>query len=128
MTSGQHLAPLSREVASAVSKGALHQATKTLSNELIDRSSTVNTVNPGPTDTGWEITNLDPRSAMPLGRWGHPEDAARLIAWLCRDEAAWITGQSSTPRAGSAGSGPMTAQVSSKCLAAEGVYARSSDA
>ena len=27
------------------------------------------------------------------GRWGTPEDAARLVAWLCTDEAAWITGQ-----------------------------------
>jgi 3-oxoacyl-[acyl-carrier protein] reductase len=30
---------------------------------------------------------------MPLGRWGQPDDAARLIAWLCTDEAGWITGQ-----------------------------------
>jgi hypothetical protein len=46
-----------------------------------------------PTDTGWDITNQDAQSAMPLGRWGQPDDAARLIAWLCSDEAAWITGQ-----------------------------------
>jgi len=95
MTSGQHLAPMSREVAYAVSKGALHQATKTLADELIDRGITVNTVNPGPTDTGWDITNQDPRPAMPLGRWGQPDDAARLIAWLCTDQAAWITGRPS---------------------------------
>jgi 3-oxoacyl-[acyl-carrier protein] reductase len=31
--------------------------------------------------------------AMPLGRWGSPDDAARLIAWLCTDDAGWITGQ-----------------------------------
>jgi 3-oxoacyl-[acyl-carrier protein] reductase len=93
MTSGQHLAPMSREVAYAVSKGALHQATKTLADELIDRGITVNTVNPGPTDTGWDLGRRDPRPAMPLGRWGQPEDAARLIAWLCSDEASWITGQ-----------------------------------
>jgi 3-oxoacyl-[acyl-carrier protein] reductase len=93
MTSGQHLAPMSREVAYAVSKGALHQATKTLADELIDRGITVNTVNPGPTDTGWDITNQDPRPAMPLGRWGQPDDAARLITWLCTDQAGWITGQ-----------------------------------
>ena len=30
---------------------------------------------------------------MPLGRWGAPGDAARLIAWLARDDAAWVTGQ-----------------------------------
>jgi NAD(P)-dependent dehydrogenase (short-subunit alcohol dehydrogenase family) len=39
MTSGQHLAPMAREVAYAISKGALHQATKTLADELIDRAS-----------------------------------------------------------------------------------------
>ena len=93
LTSGQHLAPMTREVAYAVSKGALHQATKTLADELIDRGITVNTVNPGPTDTGWEISSWDPRPAMPLGRWGEPDDAARLIAWLCSDDARWITGQ-----------------------------------
>jgi len=93
MTSGQHLAAMTREVAYAVSKGALHQATKTLADELIDRGITVNTVNPGPTDTGWDIASKDPRPAMPLGRWGQPDDAARLIAWLCSDQANWITGQ-----------------------------------
>jgi 3-oxoacyl-[acyl-carrier protein] reductase len=93
MTSGQHLAPMPREVAYAVSKGALHQATKTLADELIDRGITVNAVNPGPTDTGWEISGQDPRPSMPLGRWGQPDDAASLIAWLCSDEAGWITGQ-----------------------------------
>ena len=92
MTSGQHLAPMAREVAYAVSKGALHQATMTLSEELIDRGITVNTINPGPTETGW-IGDEDPNPSMPLGRWGEPDDAARLIAWLCTDDARWITGQ-----------------------------------
>jgi 3-oxoacyl-[acyl-carrier protein] reductase len=93
MTSGQHIAPMAREVAYAVSKGALHQATKTLAEALIDRAITVNTVNPGPTDTGWGLAELDPKPTMPLGRWGEPDDAARLIAWLCTDDARWITGQ-----------------------------------
>jgi NAD(P)-dependent dehydrogenase (short-subunit alcohol dehydrogenase family) len=57
LTSGQHLAPMKREVAYAISKGALHQATRTLADELIDRGITVNTVNPGPTDTGWDISS-----------------------------------------------------------------------
>jgi 3-oxoacyl-[acyl-carrier protein] reductase len=30
---------------------------------------------------------------MPQGRWGTPDDAARAVAWLVSDEAAWITGQ-----------------------------------
>ena len=93
MTSGQHLGPMTKEVGYAVSKGALHQATLTLSAELMDRRITVNTINPGPTDTGWGIGDVDPRRRMPHGRWGEPDDAARLIRWLCTDEAQWITGQ-----------------------------------
>jgi NAD(P)-dependent dehydrogenase (short-subunit alcohol dehydrogenase family) len=92
MTSGQHIAPMAGEVAYAVSKGALHQATKTLAEALIDRRITVNTINPGPTDTGWGLAEIEPKP-MPLGRWGEPDDAARLIAWLCTDEARWVTGQ-----------------------------------
>ena len=93
MTSGQHLAPMARELAYAVSKGALQQATLTLADELADRGITVNTVNPGPTDTGWGLADEDPVRTMPLGRWGEPVDAARLIVWLCSDDARWITGQ-----------------------------------
>jgi 3-oxoacyl-[acyl-carrier protein] reductase len=93
LTSGQHLAPMTREVAYAVSKGALQQATLTLADELADRRITVNTVNPGPTDTGWGLADQSPARAMPFGRWGSPDDAARLITWLCSDDARWITGQ-----------------------------------
>jgi NAD(P)-dependent dehydrogenase (short-subunit alcohol dehydrogenase family) len=92
LTSGQHLAPMTREVAYAASKGAIQQITATLADTLIDRGITVNTVNPGPTDTGW-LEGSAPGPAMPLGRWGDPDDAARLIAWLCSDEAEWVTGQ-----------------------------------
>ena len=91
LTSGQHLAPMKESVAYAASKGALCQVTLTLSDELIDRGITVNAVNPGPTDTGW-AADLDP-SRFPLGRWGQPDDAARLIAWLCSEDAEWVTGQ-----------------------------------
>jgi 3-oxoacyl-[acyl-carrier protein] reductase len=93
LTSGQHLAPMAREVAYAISKGALQQATLTLADELADRGITVNTVNPGPTDTGWGIGAEEPGRQMPFGRWGEPDDVARLILWLCSDDARWITGQ-----------------------------------
>jgi len=93
LTSGQHLAPMAGEVAYAVSKGALHQATLTLADELADRKITVNTVNPGPTDTGWGLAEQSPAGRMPFGRWGEPDDAARLVVWLCSDEARWVTGQ-----------------------------------
>jgi 3-oxoacyl-[acyl-carrier protein] reductase len=55
----------------------------------------VNAVNPGPTDTRWAphhvIEHAAPR--FPLGRWGAPEDAAHLVAWLASDESRWVTGQ-----------------------------------
>ena len=92
MTSGQHLGTMAEELAYAISKGALREATLSLADELIGRGITVNTVNPGPTDTGY-LAEEDPRPSMPLGRWGSPQDAARLIGWLCTDEAAWVTGQ-----------------------------------
>ena len=93
LTSGQHRAPMAREVAYAVSKGALQQATLTLADELADRGITVNAVNPGPTETGWGLATQEPSAQMPFGRWGEPDDAARLILWLCSDDAGWITGQ-----------------------------------
>jgi 3-oxoacyl-[acyl-carrier protein] reductase len=93
LTSGAHLAPMPSEVAYAVSKGALAIATPTLADELADRGITVNCVNPGPTDTGWGLARLDPAGRMPSGRWGDPDDAARLVAWLCSDDARWVTGQ-----------------------------------
>jgi len=93
LTSGIHKGPMTRELAYAVSKGALLVATPTLAEELADRSITVNCVHPGPTDTGWGLADMDPAGRMPAGRWGEPDDAARLIAWLCSDDARWVTGQ-----------------------------------
>lgn len=95
LTSGQHLNPMPGELAYVASKGALHQLTLSLSAHLISRGITVNTVNPGATDTGYASAELyeSIRIAHPQGRWGQPENAARLIGWLATDEAQWITGQ-----------------------------------
>jgi 3-oxoacyl-[acyl-carrier protein] reductase len=93
ITSGAHLDAMTREVAYAVSKGALAVATRTLASELANRGITVNCINPGPTDTGWGLAEIDPKARMPFGRWGQPDDAARLVAWLCSEDARWITGQ-----------------------------------
>ena len=83
------------ELAYAASKGAVEAFTVSLSPAVAPLGITVNAVNPGPTDTGW----IDPDLArallpkFPFGRLGAPEDAARLVAWLASDDAAWITGQ-----------------------------------
>ena len=94
-TSGQHLEPMARELPYAASKGAIHALTASLAAHLAPRGILVNAVNPGPTDTGWatpELTRHELRR-LPLGRWGAPEDAARLVGWLASDDAAWVTGQ-----------------------------------
>ena len=95
LTSGQHRNPMPSELAYIASKGALHQLTLSLSAHLATRGITVNTVNPGATDTGYATPDLYKAvlRSEPQGRWGQPEDAARLIAWLCTDDARWITGQ-----------------------------------
>ncbi len=99
MTSGQDLGPMTGEVAYAASKAALASITRTLADQLADRRITLNTVNPGPVDTGYAAFTDQPevhevvRRHFPRGRWGTPDDPARLIAWLVTDDAAWITGQ-----------------------------------
>lgn len=95
LTSGQHLAPMSGELPYAISKGAVHQMTRSLADALADRAITVNAINPGPVDTGWPSDELRERLLpdFPAGRWGRPEDVAAIIAWLVSADSAWMTGQ-----------------------------------
>lgn len=95
LTSGQGLGPMPGEVAYAAAKAALAGITTTIADQLADVGIRVNTVNPGPVDTGYLTTEMwEAVSPMfPSGRYGEPDDPARLIAWLTTDEAAWITGQ-----------------------------------
>ena len=94
-SSGQSLGPMPGELAYIATKGAIEAFTRTLAAEVGHKGITVNAVNPGPTDTGWmdEETRRESVPKFPLGRIGQPEDAARLVAFLAGDQAAWITGQ-----------------------------------
>jgi 3-oxoacyl-[acyl-carrier protein] reductase len=94
-SSGQSLGPMPGELAYVATKGAIEAFTRTLSAEVGHKGITVNAINPGPTDTGWMTEELKREIApmFPSGRIGQPEDAAKLVAFLASDEAAWITGQ-----------------------------------
>lgn len=102
MTSGQLHGPMRGEVAYATSKGALAGITATAAAELLDVGLVLNTVNPGPVNTGYldadtsdrDVSGLDEwLASTPFGRVGRPDDPARLIGWLCTDAGAWVVGQ-----------------------------------
>ena len=77
--------------------------TRALALELARKGITVNVVTPGMIDTpmlrraaaGGEIGALEKTAAraVPVGRAGTPEEVAATCAFLCSDEAAFITGQ-----------------------------------
>jgi 3-oxoacyl-[acyl-carrier protein] reductase len=86
------------QAAYAASKAALLGLTKTLAREYASRSITVNAVAPGfiETDMTTAITGElkdTMLKAIPLGCIGRAEDVAAAIAFLCSDEAGYITGQ-----------------------------------
>jgi 3-oxoacyl-[acyl-carrier protein] reductase len=82
----------------SASKAALLGLTKTLAREYASRGITVNAVTPGFIDTDM-TTNLSAElkenmlKAVPLGRTGRADEVAASIAFLCSDEAGYITGQ-----------------------------------
>ncbi len=80
----------------AAAKGALHGATKSLSLELASRGITVNAVAPGIIDAGMAEATFDADAIakiVPMKRAGKAEEVAALIAFLCSDDAAYISGQ-----------------------------------
>lgn len=101
MTSGQQLGPMPGEVAYAAAKAALAGVTSTVAEELAARGILLNTVNPGPVDTGYLAPGTTDRPELlawirerfPTGRFGEPDDPARLVAWLVSDEGRWVVGQ-----------------------------------
>ncbi len=102
LTSGQGLHGMPDNLAYAVTKASVDVFTVSLSQGVMSRGITVNTVEPGATDTGWMSDDLKARlrEVSPTGRIGMPEDAARLVRFLASDEAQWITGQLIRSRGG----------------------------
>lgn len=94
-TSGQDLGPMTGEIPYAVSKAAEANLCLQTAAALARQNIQVNCINPGPTDTGYLTGKAYEQMAhaFPMGKWGRPEDAARLVHFLQSSEACWITGQ-----------------------------------
>ena len=82
-------------------KGAIETLTKYLAKELGSKGITVNVLAPGPIETDFNnaaIRNNPERKAMmgtmaALGRVGQANDIGGIVAFLCSEDAGWITGQ-----------------------------------
>jgi 3-oxoacyl-[acyl-carrier protein] reductase len=78
-------------------KGGIVSLAKTAAREFARAGTTVNVVRPGFVDT--DMTRGMPEearqglvAAIPLGRAGVPDDIAGVVAFLCSDDAAYMTG------------------------------------
>lgn len=80
----------------SAAKAGVIGAVKALAVELAKRGITVNAVAPGviETDMAETIEEADMvKRAIPMRRFGRPEEVAAVVAFLFRDEAAYITRQ-----------------------------------
>lgn len=79
-----------------MTKSAIQSLTRGLAQELGPRDITVNTVQPGSTNTDMNPEDGEyadfQRALIPLGRYGQPEDVAAAVAFLASPAARQITG------------------------------------
>src|SRR5574341_64341 len=82
----------------SAAKAGMHGFTKALALEVARKGATVNTVSPG--YIGTKMVLAVPKDVMdtkiipqiPVGRLGTPEEVAAMVAYLCTDEAGFVTG------------------------------------
>ena len=81
------------------SKAGLLGLTKAVALELAPEGVTVNCISPGPFATEMNTAliqnpevNQQFLAKIPVGRWGNVQDIGKLAAYLCSDDAAFITG------------------------------------
>jgi glucose 1-dehydrogenase len=90
-----------KAAAYCASKGAIMQLTKVMALELIDHGIRVNAVGPGTIQTdmsqGTIRSNGDLRrtvlSRTPIGRFGDPDEIAKVVSFLAGEDASYIVGQ-----------------------------------
>ena len=80
------------------SKSGVIGFTKAMARELASRNITVNAVAPGfiQTDMTDKLTEEQKENltkSIPMGRLGTPQDVAKVVGFLCSNEADYITGQ-----------------------------------
>ena len=82
----------------AAAKAGIHGFTKSLAMEVAKRGVTVNTVSPGYLETKMvlavpkEILESKVISQIPVGRLGKPDELAALVAFICSEQAGFMTG------------------------------------
>jgi 3-oxoacyl-[acyl-carrier protein] reductase len=100
--------PVANSVVYSATKGAVDTITLALAKELGGRKIRVNAIAPGGVETEgvhrMGIIGSDFQKNMiaqtPLGRFGQPDDIARVALFLASDDAAWVTGERITASGG----------------------------